>query len=263
MLEFIRETRRKGKKKRKYALYRCMECTEHREKEIRMDAVKYGTTLSCGCLCGRRKTHGMSNTVEYSAWCSMKNRCYYKGNIQYHNYGGRGIKVCPRWKNSFKNFFEDMGYKPSPELSVDRIDTNKDYYPENCQWGTVEEQQNNRRDCNIKEWKGKKQTITQWARELNINYMALYYRFKNGMSAEEAFTKPLDKSRTPENAKKETFNGKSQTLKEWSEELNISPGALRHRLYSLKWSVEKAFTTPVIQRKPKPALDLAPADVVE
>ena len=101
-----------------------------------------GHTKSCGCL---RKKHGYSKTPEYDAYRHMLNRCYNPANINYKYYGGRGIQVCDRWKENIKNFMEDMGKKPSSEYSLDRINVDENYSPENCRWANKFTQARNKR----------------------------------------------------------------------------------------------------------------------
>jgi hypothetical protein len=108
-----------------------------------------GTRKSCGCYASERitqanTTHGNCGTPEYISWQAMKARCYYPKNPDWRNYGGRGIAVCDRWRNSFENFLADMGPRPEGK-SIDRFpDKDGNYEPGNCRWATMKEQQNNR-----------------------------------------------------------------------------------------------------------------------
>lgn len=109
--------------------------------------LRSGKVLSCGC--GKRysnKSHGMKQSLEYSTWTGMKKRCYDKNQENYKDYGGRGITICDRWKNSFQNFYTDMGKRPSKNHSIDRIDVNGNYEPSNCRWATQSEQNRNQRN---------------------------------------------------------------------------------------------------------------------
>lgn len=118
----------------------------------------------------------------------MIDRCCHPTSKVWDRYGGRGITVCDRWRESFDAFVADMGV-PEPGMTLERIDNDKGYSPENCRWATMQEQQRNRRDTVYLSYKGKKKCIAEWAKELNVSPQAISYRLKAGYSVEEAITK--------------------------------------------------------------------------
>lgn len=108
--------------------------------------LRNGSTKSCGCFHDEAaRKHGDTKSVEYNAWRGMISRCGKPKNPKFYMYGGRGIRVCERWASSYENFLADMGRKPSPRHSVDRIDGNGHYEPGNCRWATPRQQQANTR----------------------------------------------------------------------------------------------------------------------
>ena len=139
-----------------------------------------------------REYHGMRHTPEYEIWKSMKQRCYNPKNKRYSDWGGRGIKMCDRWKNSFKNFIEDMGKRPPDKHSIDRIDNDKDYCPENCKWATLDEQVNNARSNILITYNGKTLNVSQWSKLVNIKAFTILARINLlGWSHEKALTTPV------------------------------------------------------------------------
>ena len=138
-----------------------------------------------------KTTHGMSRTPEYQAWKNMKKRCFNPNTKQYSDWGGRGITVCDRWKNSFENFLADMKLKPTPKHSIDRIDNDGDYCPENCKWATNAEQQNNQRTNRLITIGCVTLTIAQWAKEMGFARNLISCRLKAGWSEFAAVMTPV------------------------------------------------------------------------
>lgn len=130
---------------------------------------------------GRRK-----RPEAYQIWIGMKHRCYNPSSPKYKDYGARGIRVCDRWRNSYQAFITDMGNRPTPQHSIDRINNDGDYEPQNCRWALPVDQSNNTRTNRIIEYDGKAQTITQWAKELGIWKTTLKARLDAGMLPEQA-----------------------------------------------------------------------------
>lgn len=144
-----------------------------------------GDTTSCGChrarilsnTIKRHTSHKMSKTKLYTKWVSIKDRCFNPKNKAYQNYGGRGIRVCKEWAESFENFYEwaiNSGY--SEELTIDRIDVNGDYEPNNCRWADVKTQSNNTRRNHYLTYKGETKSLAEWAEIKKINYSTLRAR---------------------------------------------------------------------------------------
>jgi hypothetical protein len=123
----------------------------------------------------------------------MKRRCLEPKHDEYKNYGGRGIKVCERWL-SFKNFLADMGVPPEGR-TLDRIDNDGDYTPENCRWATTQEQRSNTRANRLLTFRGKTQPLFVWAKETGIQYTVLKARFYNGWPVERLLTEPIRQRR--------------------------------------------------------------------
>jgi hypothetical protein len=174
-----------SKNNKQYWLFKC-ECGN--EKTARKDRVTSGIVKSCGCQSKDTRfqiIHGIPNKDRtYRSWRRMKTRCLNKNYQDYENYGGRGIKICDRWIDSFENFLNDMGERPL-KMTLDRIDVNGNYEPKNCRWATHEQQCNNTRNNVFIIWNGRTQTIMQWAKELNIPYARIRYFNKKGQTLEE------------------------------------------------------------------------------
>lgn len=188
----------------------------------------------------RKKKRGppipSDKTAGYHSWQAMIRHCESKTQHQYPNYGGRGIKVCTRWRDSFEAFIQDMGPRPSKQHSIERIDNNGDYTPENCRWATPKEQLNNTRVNRRLTCNGRTETLTEWAKILGITPTTLAGRLKK-MSVKKALTWK-GKFRFL------THDGLTLSTVEWSKRTGIRYPTLMKRLYD-GWTVADALTKPV------------------
>lgn len=184
---------RVGTSRQREALWLC-KCECGNEIIIRGSDVRTRHTISCGCW--KRETakemltkHGKRNTRLYHIWSGMKDRCNNPRNIGYNLYGGRGIKVCEEWSQDFMAFYQwasENGY--TDKMTIDRIDANGNYYPENCRWETQKAQQNNRRNNHVISFNGGTHTLTEWAEITGIKSSTIYGRLKRGWTIERALT---------------------------------------------------------------------------
>lgn len=132
--------------------------------------------------------HGMVFTAEYRSWASMKSRCL---NPDADHEAYRNVKICDRWINSFEDFYSDMGPKPTPKHSIERIDNKQGYYPGNCKWATQAEQNRNYSLNRVIEFAGKKLCVTDWAELTGIHRHRIYQRLNKGWSVEKTLTTPV------------------------------------------------------------------------
>lgn len=167
----------------------CGKTSQAREYHVRIEV-----TRSCGCIkVETTRTNAMRHghiknqhpSREYNTWHAMRSRCYRKTDPCYKNYGGRGIAVCDRWKDSFENFLSDMGPRPMGK-TLDRIENDKGYSPENCRWATAAEQRANTRLSKPIEAFGMSRSMHDWCKQFSICPTTVSYRMKSGLSVEES-----------------------------------------------------------------------------
>ncbi|MDD4995792.1 MAG: hypothetical protein PHW53_05015 [Patescibacteria group bacterium] len=207
-----------------------------------------GSIISCGCFRDKKlakvqMTHNMSNTSEYSIWRGIKKRCLTEKSTNYIYYGGRGIMICDRWRNSFENFFADMGARPSINHSIDRKDNMLGYSAENCRWSTVKEQANNKRNNIILEFNRESLNVTQWAEKLGIDRMRIFNRIDRGWSIEKILTTPIQHktSRTNRCDILYKHDGVELTAREWAKMANVAHDVFYKRLIR-GWTIEDALS---------------------
>lgn len=189
----IDSSSKRGSRNEVYWLCRC-ECGTVRD--VNEKNMTQGLSKSCGCtnaIGALNKSHGhaANHTISktYHSWAGMKARCSNPKNSHYHIYGGKGIKVCERW-HRFENFLADMGEKPTG-ASLDRIDPEKDYSPENCRWADAAQQANNKTNNRYITAFGETLTLSQWAERIGVTHGSLVFRIdKAGWPLEKALSTP-------------------------------------------------------------------------
>jgi len=193
---------------------------------------------------------------EYKAWTAMHQRCKNPKCAGFEHYGGRGIKVCERWNYSIA-FLVDMGPRPSPKHSLDRIDNDGDYTPENCRWSLIAEQLRNTRRNKRITFRGETRCLADWAQLYGLDPNTLHARLTvYGWTVEEALTTPPQKGKRPDRLREEagtliTFGGKSLSIPEWANHLGISEPAMHFRLQ--RWPIERALSEKRSTRGPRPS----------
>ena len=221
-------------------------CACGNTKEFSNWLMEYREPKTCGCYMSRYgsklipKTHGLSKTPEYSIWKAMRRRCNKHNDPHYANYGGRGIKVCEEWNESFESFISDVGFRPDKSYTLDRIDNDGNYEPGNVRWATRMDNQNNRRNTVYIEYNGQNRTLREWSEVTGIPFKTLNMRYRRGKTLEEVFNPNVKVNKVT----MVTYQGRTQSTKQWCEELGLPVEPIRCRI-NRGWSAEDAFNTPV------------------
>lgn len=187
---------KKNSKNNYYKYFYLCKCDCGKETICEERSLKSGNTKSCGCyniskIIERNTTHNLSSTRLYKIYHGMKKRCYNHKSKSYKNYGGRGIKICKEWLDSFPKFYEwslNNGYRE--DLTIERKDVNGNYEPQNCCWVSVKEQAKNRRRNVFYELNGVRKILPDWAREYNMPFTCVRKRLIRGWSLEKALKTP-------------------------------------------------------------------------
>jgi hypothetical protein len=176
---------------RRYLRCRC-DCGG--ETECRADHLAGRRNLSCGCWHRERPRgrHGGWRTPEYSVWQAIKARCRNPENLHFKNYGGRGIDVCAAWHDDFAAFIADVGPRPSPLHTIERVDNSRGYEPGNVVWATRKQQQRNLRTNRLLTCRGRTQCLAAWVEEVGLKYATVVKRLRSGWSVEDALYRPVD-----------------------------------------------------------------------
>lgn len=201
---------------------------------------------------GKQK-HGMrigsrTRIPEYDIWTAMNQRCSNPKVRSWDRYGGRGIRVCSDWRNSFEAFMSDMGTRPSSAHSLDRIDNDGHYESGNVRWATGKQQNRNRASNFVIKNDGHSKTLAEWAEITGIPALTIRARIiQLGWPIKRALELPV-KTKSRSGRRAITWNGETLCIAEWARRVGISPKTLKTRIFELGWPVENALTMPVRRR---------------
>lgn len=228
----------------KYGVFAC-DCGA--VKEMGISNVALGKSKSCGCLAAkvtgdRARTHGLSKTPEYEVWARMITRCTNPKASRYDRYGGRGITVCERWRQSFENFLADMGKLP-PGMTIERKDVNGNYEPGNCRWATKREQHWNKSTSLFVEYQGQRKCVAEWCEQLGIPYSTFIQRLRRGIPLEHVF----DTSDDGFWKKTIVVDGVSKMTTEWMRDAGIPISSFYH--FRRKGLTEEEIVRKYLARK--------------
>jgi len=190
-----------------------------------------------------KKTHGRTDTPEFKVWSSMLFRCLNPRAHNFEDYGGRGIKICDRWAESFQAFLDDMGERPGAGYSIDRIDNDGNYEPGNCRWATRQQQTWNSRKIRHITVNDQTWPIREWARRLDVSEGALRHKMRKLGSVEAAIAhySTHQVASWPKQPDRIDVDGEALTLKEWATAIGSSERTLRRRAKDLSISLEAAI----------------------
>lgn len=225
--------------------WKCV-CDCGKEVVVNAKGLTSGGSQSCGCRRSewQRRRGGLSESEVYDTYNTMMSRCYNEKNKAYHNYGGRGISVCDRWrygeegKDGLQCFIEDVSPRPSPELTLDRVDNMSGYRPDNVRWATPKEQSYNRRNNIYIEHAGKRVLLKELAHKSGVSYRTVHDRWRRGETGDALIAKPEKHS-----VVLLTVGGVTKTVTEWAKIKGVPRISLAYRIKA-GWPEEDLFRTP-------------------
>lgn len=244
------------KDKNKRPFFNCI-CSCGNKNKIDLFSLKYGKTKSCrSCSAKKRENkHNLSYSRIYRIFNHMKQRCKNKNDPAYKYYGERGIKICKEWENNFISFYDwaiKNGYRE--DLTIDRIDNNKGYFPENCRWVDMKAQQNNKKNNHIIKYKDKEYTISKFCKFFNLNERTIRQRINiyGYEKAEDLLKKNLYGIKNRKYIA--TINGITKTVCEWCEDFDLNKNTIYNRIKKYGYTPEEALTKKLKNGKSNPFL---------